>query len=114
MKSDLAYLASMVEAIEKIMNFTQVSGLQKDAIESAILYELIKIGEGATKLPASLRDSYQDVPWRKIISLRNVLVHNYLGVDMSEVMLIVNQRLPELKNSIQKIISDLTTRGQNG
>ncbi|WP_157721598.1 HepT-like ribonuclease domain-containing protein [Thermococcus pacificus] len=57
--------------------------------------------EGVCK---DIRREYPTVPWRRIVGLRNVVVHHYFGVDLSVVWVIVSSQLEELKEEIEKII----------
>ena len=51
-----------------------------------------------------MRERYPTVPWRRIVGLRNVVVHHYFGVDLSVVWVIVSSQLEELKEEIEKIV----------
>ncbi|MEM8780639.1 MAG: HepT-like ribonuclease domain-containing protein [Cyanobacteria bacterium P01_G01_bin.49] len=55
------------------------------------------------------QEAYPDIEWRKIAEFRDVLIHDYLHIDLEEVRLIVADDLPKLKEKIRKIIADLST-----
>ena len=65
--------------------------------------ELEIIGEAAGKLSQSLKDKYENIDYRTVKDFRNVLAHEYFGVDMEIVYSIVKHKLPSLKNEILKI-----------
>jgi uncharacterized protein with HEPN domain len=65
------------------------------------------IGEASMKIPMTLREKYTEVPWSEIISMRNIIVHDYSGVDYLTVWQTLKKSLPELKPQIQKVLSDL-------
>lgn len=50
------------------------------------------------------RDAYTEIPWRKMSGLRDVLIHDYFGVDLEVVWSVVENELPKLKEQIKKII----------
>lgn len=50
-----------------------------------MIHHIQIIGEAASKLTATFRKSHSHVPWSQIITMRHVLVHDYLGIDLSEV-----------------------------
>ncbi|WP_297462323.1 HepT-like ribonuclease domain-containing protein [Thermococcus sp.] len=51
-----------------------------------------------------MRERYSSVPWRRIVGLRNVVIHHYFDVDLSVVLVIVSSQLDELNEEIEKII----------
>ncbi|MEN1968527.1 HepT-like ribonuclease domain-containing protein [Lentibacillus sp. N15] len=64
------------------------------------------MGEAANKIPKELRDKYPEVPWRKMSDLRNLLIHEYFGIDFSIVWVVATQNIPEIKPYLMKIIID--------
>ena len=72
----------------------------------AVLRNLEIIGEAARNVPEDISRKYSTVPWRRVVGLRNVVVHQYFGVDLSVVWVIVSSQLGELKEGIEKIIED--------
>ena len=66
-------------------------------IQDSVIRNLEIIGEAAGNLPADLRKSYPEVPWRGITGMCNVLIHEYFGIDLDIVWRVVGQRLPVLK-----------------
>jgi uncharacterized protein with HEPN domain len=68
------------------------------------LRNLEVIGEAAKGVPSSVRKAYPDVEWKKLAGLRNVLIHEYFGVDAAIIKDIVKNKLPVLKSTIKSII----------
>jgi uncharacterized protein with HEPN domain len=56
---------------------------------------------------APIRDKYQDIPWREIAGMRDVLVYDYFNVDLNVLWKTVQEDIPELKSMFVKIIEDL-------
>jgi uncharacterized protein with HEPN domain len=68
------------------------------------------IGEAASRISKELRDQYASIPWADIISMRNLLVHQYFGIDLDQVWDTVLLDLPMLHKDIQDILDDLDAR----
>ncbi len=71
---------------------------------SATIRELEIVGEASSRISAVIKDEYSNLPWRLMKDFRNVLSHEYFGVNNEVVWDIVQQKLPELKVLIDKII----------
>lgn len=72
--------------------------------KDAIVRNFEIIGEAATNIPQEIKDKYPLVEWRKISDFRNVLIHEYFGINFKIMYDIVKNKLPELKRDIQIII----------
>lgn len=70
----------------------------------AVLWNLEKIGEASKNVPEDIKQKYAFVEWRKITDFRNILAHEYFGIDIEIVWDIIKNKLPELLKSIQAII----------
>jgi uncharacterized protein with HEPN domain len=95
------------EAIEKIQRY--VAGLDHDpfikddkTIDS-VVRNLEIIGEAANRLPENFRAQHPEIEWRKIIGLRNRIVHDYFNIDVEIVWEIIQKDLPNLKSKLSLI-----------
>jgi uncharacterized protein with HEPN domain len=59
------------------------------------------------KLPDDFRKDYPDVEWAKIAGLRDILIHEYFGVNMEIIWDVVSNKIPELKKSVKKMMQDI-------
>jgi len=67
------------------------------------VYHLQVIGEAANNLSADLVADHQEIPWRRIVAARNILVHQYFGIDEGTVWAMVSGDLPALEVSVRAI-----------
>lgn len=79
--------------------------LANDAIQK----NLSVIGEAINHLPEELLSSYPEIPWRAIVGLRNLLVHQYFGVSVEEINEILDSDLPELEAAMDSLKKQLET-----
>jgi uncharacterized protein with HEPN domain len=104
------YLDDIIEAAEHIEKYT--SGLSLEAFSKdrktrdAVLYNLQVVGEAIKKVPEEVRSRHPDIEWKKIAGLRDILVHEYFGIDVDIVWDVVANKLPDLKLQIEKILAD--------
>lgn len=104
MKDDYTYLKHIQDAITKIEKY--LSDLSYDSfscndlIIDAVMKELEIIGEAANNVSDKFRQDNPEIPWRKIIGIRNVLIHEYFGVNKRIIWETCKEDLKELKKSI--------------
>src|SRR5664279_2677830 len=65
----------------------------------AVMRNLAIIGEAAKKIPADVRRKHPDVAWKKMAGLRDIVVHDYFGIDEDIIWDVISVRIPELKRS---------------
>lgn len=103
-KDPLVYIGHILECIEAIQKY--VAGVDEGAFlaseekQSAVLWKLSTLGEAASKVPAEFRQQNPSIPWADIVATRNVLIHEYFGIDLGTVWRIVQQDLPGLARQL--------------
>ena len=108
MKGDSLYLQHILDAINKIEEYVSVgydTFMSTSHWQDAVIRQLEIIGEATKNLSDKLRKSHPQIPWKRISGLRDILIHNYMGVDLAAVWEITRKNLPELKHQIQEILS---------
>lgn len=100
------YLEDILTAARKIVEFTNgLSYLQfRDDAKTfdAVVRNLEIIGEAAKKIPDDLRKERSNIEWKKIAGLRDILIHEYFGIDAELVWDVVQNKVPELIVNLQK------------
>ncbi|MEK7536040.1 MAG: DUF86 domain-containing protein [Patescibacteria group bacterium] len=106
MAKDSLYIEHILEAIANIEEFLR--GINHDKfisdklIQSAIIRQIEIVGEATKNLSVELREQNKDVPWQDITGMRDMLIHEYFGVDLEEVWQTAAVDIPALKLIIQK------------
>jgi uncharacterized protein with HEPN domain len=105
MENDLVYLRHMLDAIEKIDRYLRDINYEafaaNDMAIDAVVRELEIIGEAARNLSAPFIKEHPDIPWGRIRAMRNVLIHQYFGVNLKVVWDTCRSNLPQLKSFVQ-------------
>lgn len=103
MKDDSVYLAHILECIHRIEENTAQGRnrfLSSHTLQDAVLRNLQTMAEATQRLSDSLKARQPNIDWRRIIAFRNVLVHDYLGIDIGRIWQIVEEDVPALKTAI--------------
>jgi uncharacterized protein with HEPN domain len=101
------YLDDIREACEKIERYTremnQDAFVGDDRTFDAVLRNLEVIGEAAKSLPDNVKAQCPTIDWRKVVGLRDVIVHGYFGLEPSVLWDIVSKKLPELCSGLRRL-----------
>lgn len=109
-------LAHMVEALDAIVNYShggKEEFLASRLVRDAIVRNLEVAGEAAKQISEGFRTKYPDVPWRRIAGMRDVLIHNYFGVDNEMVWTVVELHLPRLLAQLRRILEGLRSETED-
>lgn len=108
-KDNSVYLKHMRDAAMQISEY--VAGHSKEEFinsewdQAAVMHNLEIIGEAASNIDSAYQANSAQIPWRTIIGLRNVLIHDYIDVDLDVVWQIISQDLPVLSLQVDKILT---------
>ena len=97
----------MLEAIQRIGKYAargRQAFVSDELIQTYIVHNLQILGEAAAKVSTIQQAEYPDLPWPKMIGMRNVLVHNYFNIDLDIVWQVVENELPSLQEKISRIV----------
>ncbi|MFC1529060.1 DUF86 domain-containing protein [Candidatus Latescibacterota bacterium] len=72
----------------------------------AVLYSLLIIGEAASGISDEFREKHKNIDWRRIVGMRNRLVHGYFDINLDIVWDTVNIHIPELIQHLENIIEE--------
>lgn len=101
------FVFDMLEAIDNILEYT--TGINKDEflaqkmIKDAVVRNLEILGEAANQIPLQICLQYAHINWADITGLRNIVIHQYFGVDYNIIWKIITDELNELRENLSKI-----------
>jgi uncharacterized protein with HEPN domain len=110
-KAPKLLIIDIINAINSIQEYTQ--GMTEESFrldnktKDAVLRNISIIGEAAKQMPVELKTNNPQVEWQKIIRSRNIVIHEYGGVDFEIVWKIITLHLPDLKDSLARILTNL-------
>ncbi|MCD6407689.1 DUF86 domain-containing protein [bacterium] len=82
--------------------------IKNEDFKKAFVRSLEIIGEAVKKIPEEIKNCYPQIKWKNISGMRDILIHEYFGVDYKVVWKTVIERIPELKDVIEKMIKNFT------
>jgi len=107
-KDDRLYLEHIREAIQKIASYS-AGGWEEFSrnpmAQDAILRNFEIIGEATNRLDDALKTRHPNVPWREIAGFRDVLIHNYMGVNLKRVWNVIEKDLPSLRQAVEELLA---------
>jgi uncharacterized protein with HEPN domain len=105
------YIEDILDSITKIEQYTQTVNeqdfLTNTQLQDAVLRRLEIIGEAVKHIPQAFKDKYPDIPWKKIAGLRDVLIHEYFGVNIHRAWKVAKQDIFVLGDKLQEAKKDL-------
>jgi uncharacterized protein with HEPN domain len=110
MRPDRLRLLDALDQIELIRTFSargQEAFVNDVLLQSALLHRLTLLGEACRALSPELRDAHPEVPWAQIIAFRNILIHQYFGIDLDLVWTIIADHMAPLATSLDAILKTM-------
>jgi uncharacterized protein with HEPN domain len=112
MKDDVVYLIHILECIRRIEEDI-AEGEERfrssHMVQDAVLRNLQTLGESAKRITDVCKTAHPEVEWQRIVAFRNVLVHDYLGINIERIWEIVQRDVPPLKSVVVAILSEMGT-----
>jgi uncharacterized protein with HEPN domain len=108
MKDDRLYLLHISDCVDRIFEYTRdgrTTFLDDLKTQDAVLRNLQTLSESIQRISSETKLRYPEVPWREISAFRNVVVHDYLGIEVERIWDIIERDLPPLKLNIKLILN---------
>ena len=110
MRRDEAYLLDILLSARRALKY--VDGLNweefetDELVQDAVIYPLEIMGEAAGRISEDFRDSHPDIPWHKVIGIRNRLIHEYFQINRKTVWDTIKNDLPDLIRMIEPLVPE--------
>ena len=102
------FLEDMIDCMNKIQEYIGDLSYEefstKNIVIDAVVRNLEVIGEAAKNVPVGVREKHAQIPWRQMAGLRNILIHEYFGIDLNIVWTIATKDIPKAKKQIKELI----------
>ena len=103
----LAHILECADRIERYLGQDREAFLRDTMVQDAVIRNFEVIGEAAKRIPEQFRVVHAGIPWRLMAGFRDVLIHDYEGVDLERVWRIAQEDLPAVKIAIARILPSL-------
>jgi len=105
------YLKDILEAIEKINNYTKSLSFEEFSQNTMIVDAVIRnfeiIGEATKHIPEEIRKFHSEIPWKEMAGMRDKMIHEYFGVDLEIVWKTIKIRLPQILPLLEQVYDSL-------
>lgn len=112
MKKDIKiFIRHILESIELIENYLENKSKEdffsSTMLQDSVIRRIEIIGEAVKNLTNSFKKDHPDIPWNEIGGMRDILIHQYFGVDLNLTWEIAMKDIPELKTKLSKIMKNM-------
>ena len=107
-KTRLLHIPDAIQEIKSYLKDLDFSSFQEDSkTKFATIKQIEIIGEAANHISTGTKELYSEINWRRIIALRNILIHEYFGVDENIIWTIVTKDIIEFEKQINQLLKNL-------
>ena len=102
------FLEDILRSIEKIERFSRGLTLEElkanDMVLDAVIRNFEIIGEAVKNVPVTIKEKYPDVEWKEASGFRDILIHDYFGIDIEAVQDTIKNNIEPFKQKIREVI----------
>jgi len=111
MKSDTVFLHHILDAMNSVEQYlagiSYDRSLQDALLQDGVVRQMEIIGEAARNVSKDLQNAHPELPWGKMIGIRNILIHAYFRVDLLIVRDTTQSDLPRLKQQVEQLLEEM-------
>lgn len=100
-------IESLLRIEEYILSINKDDFISNVQIQDAVVRRLEIIGEAVKNIPQEIKVKYPHIPWKKIAGMRDLLIHEYFGVNLDRIWKVAKEDIPNLKKEISEIKKEL-------
>ncbi len=109
-RHSIFFIDDILKSISKIRRYVNKKSFQKfvdnEILVDAVVRNLEIIGEAVKHIPTEIKKNHKEIQWRKIAGLRDILIHDYFGIDYEIVWDIIKNKLPELESQMVNLLKE--------
>jgi len=104
-KDNRVYVSHMQDCIARIDEYVESKEhfFNSRLVQDAVVRNLQVMAESSQRLSISIKEQYSQIPWKNISGFRNIIVHDYLGLDLEMIWSVVEIELPKLEKALNKM-----------
>ena len=110
MKDDRLYLHHILERCQRISRFIEPGRdafMASEETQDAVIRNIEVIGEAAKRVSGEGRGRFPSLDWKAICGMRDVLIHDYIGVDLEAVWNVASLKIPELESAVEQFLGEV-------
>ena len=109
-RNSRVFLSDMLEVVNKILTYTKGFSYEDFDRDSktfdAVIRNFAVMGEAANKINDGIKERYEKIPWKEMTGIRNIIIHEYFGIDKDIIWKTVQDILPELKVELESLYKE--------
>jgi len=106
----IEHILECIELIERYTeNKTEADFFDSIQLQDAVIRRIEIIGEAVKNIPDEIKGKYSEAPWKEIAGMRDILIHEYFGIDLELTWEVVTRDIPDLKKKMLRIKEELNT-----
>lgn len=104
----MLYLEDMLQSMDRIQEYLGTMDFRHFKMNYLVVDAIIRnfeiLGEASKNIPTAIKNKYPEIPWRKMYGLRNLIAHEYFGIDYEMIWEIAKNNLPQNRKDLEELL----------